>query len=133
MKPFLRVGFGALLLAWLGGCGGPDRPPFDPTGQHKMEEIGHMLVVVREDGQRPPAQLADLDRLEPLVPLSVQELRSGDVVYFWGAGLSTEGNASSTVLAHEKKVPSEGGWVLMQDGSVRQMTSDEFQAAPKAR
>jgi hypothetical protein len=37
------------------------------------------------------------------------------------------------VVAYEKKVPTEGGHVLLQDGTVKQMTAAEFQSAPKAK
>jgi hypothetical protein len=98
-----------------------------------LEEIGQMLKTVQVDGTRPPARVADLAAVEPMVPLAAQDLRSGDIVYFWGAGLSSGGNASSTVMAHEKKVPAEGGWVLMQDGTVKRMSADEFRSAKAGR
>jgi prepilin-type processing-associated H-X9-DG protein len=40
---------------------------------------------------------------------------------------------SNTILAHEANAQTNGGIVLMADGSVRQMTAAEFQAAPKAQ
>lgn len=98
-----------------------------------MEEIAHMLDVVKSDNQKPPSGLNDLDRVEPLIPLTASELRSGDVVYVWGARVSNEANASNTVIAYEKKAATDGGWVLMQDGKAKQMTADEFKAAPKAK
>ncbi len=39
---------------------------------------------------------------------------------------------SNTVLAYAKDVPEKGGWVLMGDGTARQMTPEEFKKAPKA-
>ena len=36
------------------------------------------------------------------------------------------------IVAHEKNAPAEGGYVLLQDGSVKTMTAAEFAAAPKA-
>jgi hypothetical protein len=36
------------------------------------------------------------------------------------------------VLAYETEVPEKGGAVLMQDGTVKTMTADEFKSAPKA-
>jgi hypothetical protein len=55
---------------------------------------------------------------------------NNEIVYQWGARIDPAGG--ETVLAYEKKAPSEGGWVLMQDGTVKQITADEFKAAPKA-
>ena len=92
-----------------------------------------MLTAVKANGISPPARVGELERVEPFVPQSATELRSGDLVYFWGASLSTEGNAANTLLAHEKKVPTAGGWVLMQDGTVKEMTPQQFSASPKAK
>ena len=36
-------------------------------------------------------------------------------------------------LAHEADVAAKGGYVLMQDGTVKKMTAAEFQSAPKAK
>jgi hypothetical protein len=115
------------------GCGGSGKTTFDVTGKHKMEEIGQMLKTVNASGTNPPARLDDLERVEPMVPLSATDLRSGDVVYIWGASLSTGGDTARTLLAYEKKGPAEGGWALMQDGAVKQMTPQEFEACSKAK
>jgi hypothetical protein len=36
------------------------------------------------------------------------------------------------VLAYEKKVPQEGGKVLMLNRTIKTMTADAFKSAPKA-
>lgn len=117
------------LLAALAGCSSSNRTSFDPTGKHKMAEIGQMLITLKESNSPPPSSLDDFGRVEPMVPLSAAELRSGEIVFFWGKGLSS----ATKVLAHEKKAATEGGWVLMTDGSVKQMSADEFKSAPKAK
>jgi len=61
---------------------------------------------------------------------------TGDVVVVWGAKMAGEGSSGSgtgEVIAYEKKVPTEGGFVLLTSGTVKQMTADEFKAAPKAK
>jgi hypothetical protein len=57
-------------------------------------------------------------------------IRTGDVVYIWGAGYA---DGAKQVVAYEKKAPTEGGYVLLQDGTVKKMTADEFKSAPQAR
>jgi hypothetical protein len=124
--------FGLLLGSAAVGCGVGGKNTFDPTAKDKLEEIGQMLKTAQATNMKLPARLAELDSVEPLAPMAAQEIRSGEIVYIWGAGLSTSPNASSSVIAHEKKVPSEGGWALMQNGTVKRMTADEFRSAPKA-
>ena len=50
----------------------------------------------------------------------------------WG-GLAPWGAASTHVLAYERQGPEEGGAVLLQDGTIKQMTAAELQAALQAR
>lgn len=98
-----------------------------------MEEIASMLAANKVSNVSPPARLDDLEPFEPNLPLSAAEIRSGEIVYIWGAGLSTAPAAANTILAYEKKASIEGGWVLMQDGTAKQMTTEGFNATPKAR
>ncbi len=122
-----------LLGLLLCGCGRSGRGPADPTGKAKLEEIVHMLQTMRQEKMPPPKDLADLERVEPLLPQAGPELRSGDIVYLWGTTLGAGPEAAATVLAYQKKVPAEGGWVLMQDGTTREMSAGEFAGARKAR
>jgi hypothetical protein len=57
-------------------------------------------------------------------------IRSGDLVYVWGAGYAAGG---TELVAWEKAVPESGGYVLQQDGTVKQLSAGEFQSAPKAK
>ena len=64
-----------------------------------------------------------------MAPTASTLVRSGDLVYLWGAGFAPGG---TKVVAFEKKAEAEGGLVLLQDGSVKHMTADELKAAPRA-
>jgi hypothetical protein len=134
MKPFQRLCAPVIVGLLVGclGCGEGGRTTFDPTGKDKLEEISQMLRTVQADRMKPPARVAELERVEPMIPLSVQDLRSGEIVYVWGASLSSNPEASNTVIAHEKKAASEGGWVLLQDGKVKQMSADTFRSSSRA-
>jgi hypothetical protein len=95
-----------------------------------LDEIGQMLKDVAQEGKKPPSKLAELESVEPMLPLAGPLIRNGELVYVWGA---TYAPGSQKVAAFEKKAATEGGWVLMQDGTVREMSADEFRAAPKAK
>jgi hypothetical protein len=95
-----------------------------------LEEIGQMLKSVADEGRKPPAKLADLGAVEPYLPTAGARIRSGEVVYVWGAGYVAGG---TELVAWEKVVPESGGYVLQEDGTVKKMSAAEFQSAPKAK
>jgi hypothetical protein len=74
--------------------------------------------------------MADLDAVEPYLPTAGGKVRNGELVYVWGAGLAPGG---TLVIAYEKKAETEGGWVLLQDGTVKKISAGEFQSAAKAK
>jgi hypothetical protein len=99
-----------------------------------LQEVNGLLHSAAGAIGRPAAKLADLDRYQSLYPRGHAAVKSGDVVVLWGAALKGEGQAGKdeAVVAYEKGVPAEGGYVLMSAGTVKKMTAAEFSAAPKA-
>lgn len=95
-----------------------------------LEEVGQMLKTVADEGRKPPAKVAELGSVEPYLPTAGAMIRSGDLVYVWGAGYAAGG---TELVAWEKAVPESGGYVLQQDGTVKQLSAGEFQSAPKAK
>jgi hypothetical protein len=59
-------------------------------------------------------------------------LGSGQIVFLWGAQLSDEADAAGRIIAYQRTAPSDGGWVLFQDGSLREISAEAFAAAEKA-
>jgi hypothetical protein len=117
------------------GCGGSGSGPksvvaLDAGGKAALEDLGPALKSLAEEGRKPPGKLAEFDAVEPMVPVAGPAIRSGDIVYLWGSGYAT---GSTQVVAYEKKVPAEGGYVLLQDGTVKEMSAAEFKAAPKTK
>jgi hypothetical protein len=113
------------------GCGPSTGGP-ESIEQFKIAQVGQIFSILRK-GQKPPPQgIKDLVALKGALPAAISSVRSGDVVIYWGAGLSDDSEAASTVLAYQKQVPENGGEVLMQDGNPRKMTAAEFATAKKA-
>jgi len=129
-----RTVWAVVVAAGVGLAAGCDssKPAVSAEAERKaaLEDLGQMLKSLAEEGRKPPAKPADLESVEPMIPLAGPAIRNGEVVYLWGAGYVSGGNQ---VVAHEKRVTSEGGFVLLQDGTVKQMTADEFKSAPKAK
>ena len=127
--------FAVLVTAGIGLTAGCSRDPKGPGTADEgyrasLEELGETLKTLANEGRKPPARMADLEPIEPMMAVAGPAIRSGDVVYIWGAGYAA---GSSQVIAYEKKTPSEGGYVLIQDGSVKKMSADEFKSAPQAK
>ena len=108
-----------------------------PPATIDLQEVADLLRSAAGTG-RTPTKLSDLAATQSMYPRGYEALKSGEIVVLWGApiageGAASEGGAPKAVLAHEKKTPAEGGYVLLQDGTVEQLTADEFKAAPKAK
>jgi hypothetical protein len=126
----------AVLVAAVGllaGCSsqpGKDAPPEYTL----LQEVNDLLRASTGAARRPPARLADLDRYQSMFPRGYAAVKSGDVVVLWGAAQKGEGESGKdeAVVAYEKAVPTDGGYVLLSAGTVKKMTAAEFGAAPKA-
>ena len=114
----------------LAGCGDDKAATVSDANKGALEELGRMLKDLADEGRKPPSKLAELEPVEPMIPTAGPPLRNGEIVYLWGAAYAAGGEK---VVAHEKKTPTEGGLVLLQDGSVKSMSAQEFAAAPKAK
>lgn len=120
------------LILFAAGCGSAEPPKGTgtPSGKDGVTDLGVLLKEFADQGKRPPAKLADIDPVEPAHQAAHVGLTRGDIVYVWGVGLSP---GSAAVLAYEKQAAADGGWVLLQDGTVKTLTAAEFGAAAKAK
>jgi hypothetical protein len=84
---------------------------------------------------RPATKLSDLDRARTLFPSGYKAIKDNEIVVLWGTplkkGSDVEQGVAEDVLAYEKNVPKEGGYVLFSGGTIKKMTAPEFAAAPK--
>ena len=114
-----------------GGCG-ESKPTRSVGDEHKdaLTELGEMLKGLAAEGGKPPAKLAELEPVEPRIPVAGPAIRNGNIVYIWGAAYVAGG---TQVVAYEKQAPEAGGYVLYQDGTVKKLSASEFQSAPKAK
>lgn len=117
----------------LPGCGAPKAGGGGSDHRAALEEVAEVYQHFRDSKKRAPTRLADLRPLSPIAPSGLPALENGDCIAVWGAGLSDAPGAGQAVLVYDKNVPQQGGYVLMQNGDVKKMTAQEFQAAPKAK
>jgi hypothetical protein len=140
MQRFVRhrriIAVAALAVA-AAGCGSeaPEVGVDQIQGQ-MLQSLGESYRMYSIARKQPPRKIADLSAI-PSGGTELDEVRKGEIVVQWGAKLPDTNEEpglakSPEVLAYWKHVPEKGGQVLMLDRTVKEMTPDEFRAAPKA-
>ena len=129
---------GAGLLALLiiaPGCANrhPATPEDGSPQVVRLREIFRMAQMRKKGNQPRATRVEDFKQAELAYPQGFQALRSGACVFVWGAYADPSADRATTVLAYEKEVPSQGGYVVMLDGTVKTMTAEEFNAAGPRR
>jgi hypothetical protein len=123
--PLFCVPLSVLLLA---GCGrSPQAAPQGDPGQSSLGEIWEIYNGYTLQHHKPPAQIADVRTMKVPYPRGYADMADGRFIVRFGTPLEPAGK----VLAYAKDAPSQGGLVLMNDGSTKSMTADEVQAAIK--
>src|SRR5262245_18144129 len=111
----------------MAGCGSNDKT--DPNLHNpevQLKEIYDLYKSRLSDPEKPPppTKIDDFVQDEPGAYIRFQALREGQCVFLFKA--VPPRYPGSTVLAHQKDVPSQGGFVLLKDGTVKKMTVEEF-------
>src|SRR5690606_17082612 len=93
-----------------------------------------MYELYTKANKKAPKSLRDFNLFSDGSPTGFSAIKQGNVVVIWDVDLNPEREADSPdeVLAFAKEVPETGGAVLMKNRSIKTMTAEEFQAAPKA-
>ena len=124
------------IIALLLGCGSVRNAADRAKRSNRLKAAALAYINYCDDNRgKAPAGPADLQKYVSEFPEVGQALQNGDIVIYWNVRFPDDmqqQGTSNTVLGYEKDVPAKGGMVIMGDGSVREMTAQEFQAAPKA-
>lgn len=133
LKPALFLSLIALMVA--AGCqSGKETGSEESTRVNELHEIATVLRLYCGQHNRGPSRPADLAPYEAGAPLGYPAVRSGEIVVVWGAMMPGEGETGTdAVIAFEKKTSSQGGYVLLHNGTVKEMTANEFSAAVMAK
>jgi hypothetical protein len=104
-----------------------------------LKNLGKMYRIVSESLKRPPKTIHELRKAEAQVPGGFNSIGETNVGIYFGAPMAdasgtqgAENSETETVLAYDRMVPLQGGYVLMLDGSVRKISAREFKTAKKA-
>ncbi len=116
-------------------CGGPTSVPNAP--EHfdfgTIEEVNTLYRSATSLKKSPPTSLKDLTARSALFGSAYQAIEKGDIVVYWGVdtGSAGQGAGGAEILAYKSDVPTNGGPVLLTDGTIKKISADEFKAAPK--
>jgi hypothetical protein len=124
---------GLTLAGLLLGCQAAPTPPPPPSAEEGLKELVGVYQYIEYSKLPVPRKPDDFNDYVDSMPNALGRIKAGEYVVAWGVGRSTASGAAAQVLAYEKKAPSEGGVVLLRDGTVKQLSATEFAAAPKAR
>ena len=132
----VRSAFVAAAVLVVGvGCSTQKTAPEKLAGPTAADGLGNLRDLFRQAAAGKatlPKSLAEFTALEPFYPVAGPFVLSGDISCAWGAGLRGGAEAARRILAFETRAAKEGGWVMFQDGTIREVTAEEFAAAAKA-
>jgi hypothetical protein len=134
----VSLGIVALLGLAVAGCGvDKSNDAREQALVRPVQDVGDLYRMYMLDHKKPPTKPDDFRPYQEANPDGYRQVKDGDVVVVWGVALTDlapEGSTDSAdeVLAYEKKVPTEGGTVLMKNRTLKHMTADQFKDAPKA-
>jgi len=125
----------AALLLTATGCSfqkaAPDKLAA-PTAADGLGNLRDLFRLAASGKVALPKSLAEFTAQEPFYPVAGPFVLSGNIGCVWGVGLKDGPEAAKRLLAFETRAAKEGGWVMFQDGTIREVTAEEFAAAPKA-
>ena len=133
MRSFHVFPLPALVMLAVLGCSSAPKPPPPASGAEGLQELVKVYEYIEYSKFPLPRKLADFDQHWDNMPNAYSRIQSGEYVLAWGVGASKAPGAGQQILAYEKKAATEGGAVLLRDGTVKTMTAAEFSAAPKAK
>jgi hypothetical protein len=112
-----------------GGGGGDIQAVADPDAG--LKDLKAFLEQAKASGQATTREAAG-PTISAVHMAADYYLGSGQIVYIWGTKLADGPEAAGRIVAYQKTAATDGGWVLFQDGALKQVSAAEFAAAPKA-
>jgi len=125
----------ALVLMAAVGCSGGAAVQDKAAGPTAADGLANLRDLFRQAAAGKatlPKSAAEFAAVEPFYPVAGPFVLSGEIACAWGAGLKSGPDSAARLLAWEKAAPTDGGWAMFQDGTIRKVTADEFKAATKA-
>lgn len=138
MQTTQRIGATLAALAVLASilaCGAFSGAAANQRVANDLKQLAIAYHNFHDSNRRGPESAAEWEKMagSPDDKALIAAVAAGEYVFYWNVKItSLTAGATNTVLGYEKKVPTSGGLVLMADGTVKEMTAQEFASAPKA-
>ena len=124
-------------IMFLIGCSASNPKPGAGAGATRadeLREVGGLAGAHSAKGRKVAPTLGELTGYEQSFPLAVKVIRSGEVVVVWGTvpageGEVAAGRGGTGLVAYEKKAETAGGWVLLQNGEVKELSASDLATA----
>ncbi|XZE20426.1 hypothetical protein SH449x_000298 [Pirellulaceae bacterium SH449] len=130
MRPSFMLVFLVCVTTFL-GCGGVNEggpPSKDPLEKQGLNDIASMLKQLEESGEKVPSTAAEMANYEAFYPYAGPMLRDKKIEYFLGAKFDSSNPPKQ--VARETKAPDSGGWVLLSNGEIRELSPGELAGFP---
>jgi hypothetical protein len=121
------------ILILLGACSSEPPPPTAPSAEEGLKEMARVYQYIEYSKLPLPQKAEDFRDYWDSMQGSFDRVQQGEFVVAFGVGRSTAPLPGVQILVYEKKAPADGGWVLLRNGTVKQMTAAEFATAPKGK
>jgi hypothetical protein len=96
----------------------------------ELDEIWGAYKLHSSEKQRPPSGINDLMPYEAGFSLGLRGIKTQAYIVRWKTPIADQGGAPA-LLAHEKATESDGGLILLNDGTISLIKADEFQSKYK--
>ncbi|WP_020469590.1 hypothetical protein [Zavarzinella formosa] len=125
------VAFASMFVLGTVGCSPETKStaPVQAGMTDTLIEVSSMIRLYSGKANKGPTKPADLAEFESGCPIGYAAVKSGEIIVIWGKKMGGEGvKGSDELIAYEKKAPSEGGYVLLNDGTVKKMEPSDLVA-----
>ena len=133
MISILRSSVALAGLLIVSGCASETKSLPPPSAEEGLKELVNVFRYLEYSKLPLPRKPDDFNDYIDSMPNALERIKQGEFIVAWGVGLAAAPGAAQQVLAYEKKAPSEGGAVLLRDGTVKHLTPAEFSAASRPK
>lgn len=117
------------LVVFVPACSGPNPAAPPPDASEGLKELGEVYKYRATQRMPAPSRTADFAEQQASLGNAWPLIEDGTLVILWRAGGYSA--HSTDVLAYEKDAPVSGGKVLLRNGTIKQMTAEEFRATKR--